>query len=384
MKQPWRQPILTWVLIGSRHRTSRARRRRGVRRPGRRPDQDRLRHGPHRRALRQRQARAAGHPDLEGRRQQEGRPPRPAGGAGLLRRPDQPGHRARHLHEAARRRQGRSRHLRLRDQPHRAAHAHGDRAQADHHGDVRARQQREVPVPELLPDPARRPRSRRPAPRIGFFELAAKQNPKPQTVALVGADAEYPQNAHGRRARAGQEVRLQDRLRQELPAEHDGLHADRAGDQGHQRRHRVRGLVPAGLGGDAAGRAGGRAPAQDLRGRHGRAAVHHHHAEHGPGPERHRELRLLGAGAAAARDARRQGVPEGVPGARREGGGRSARLLPAALLVRAGAGPRPGHRGHQGPRPAEDRRPHPRHRVQHHRRQGASSARTANGPRAAP
>jgi branched-chain amino acid transport system substrate-binding protein len=30
---------------------------------------------------------------------------------------------------------------------------------------------------------------------IGFFELAARQNPKPQTVAIVGADAEYPQNA---------------------------------------------------------------------------------------------------------------------------------------------------------------------------------------------
>ena len=30
---------------------------------------------------------------------------------------------------------------------------------------------------------------------IGFFELAAKQTPKPQTVAMVGADAEYPQNA---------------------------------------------------------------------------------------------------------------------------------------------------------------------------------------------
>jgi len=29
----------------------------------------------------------------------------------------------------------------------------------------------------------------------GFFELAAKQTPKPQTVAIVGADAEYPQNA---------------------------------------------------------------------------------------------------------------------------------------------------------------------------------------------
>ena len=29
----------------------------------------------------------------------------------------------------------------------------------------------------------------------GFFVLAAKQNPKPKTVALVGADAEFPQNA---------------------------------------------------------------------------------------------------------------------------------------------------------------------------------------------
>src|SRR5262247_250483 len=30
---------------------------------------------------------------------------------------------------------------------------------------------------------------------LGFFELASKQNPKPQTIAIVGADAEYPQNA---------------------------------------------------------------------------------------------------------------------------------------------------------------------------------------------
>ncbi len=29
----------------------------------------------------------------------------------------------------------------------------------------------------------------------GFFELAARQNPRPKTVALVGADAEFPQNA---------------------------------------------------------------------------------------------------------------------------------------------------------------------------------------------
>jgi branched-chain amino acid transport system substrate-binding protein len=30
---------------------------------------------------------------------------------------------------------------------------------------------------------------------LGFFELAARQTPRPQTVAIVGADAEYPQNA---------------------------------------------------------------------------------------------------------------------------------------------------------------------------------------------
>src|SRR5207245_10581828 len=30
---------------------------------------------------------------------------------------------------------------------------------------------------------------------IGFFELTARQTPKPQTVAIVGADAEYPQRA---------------------------------------------------------------------------------------------------------------------------------------------------------------------------------------------
>ena len=31
--------------------------------------------------------------------------------------------------------------------------------------------------------------------RRGFFEVAMQQNPKPQTVAIVGADAEFPHNA---------------------------------------------------------------------------------------------------------------------------------------------------------------------------------------------
>src|SRR5882762_2490519 len=39
----------------------------------------------------------------------------------------------------------------------------------------------------------------------GFFEVAMEQNPKPQTVAVVGADAEFPRNAmEGVRAQAKQ------------------------------------------------------------------------------------------------------------------------------------------------------------------------------------
>src|SRR5206468_2410438 len=65
-----------------------------------------------------------------------------------------------------------------------------------------------------------------------------------------------------------------------------------------------------------------------------------------------------------------QGVLEGIPGAGGEGGRRSARVLPPALLVRPGPGARPGRRGHEEPRPAEAGRLPPRHRVQHGRRQG--------------
>ena len=46
----------------------------------------------------------------------------------------------------------------------------------------------------------------------GFFEVAMAQNPKPATLALVGADAEFPRNAHGGRARACQGGGPEDRL----------------------------------------------------------------------------------------------------------------------------------------------------------------------------
>ena len=243
-------------LDRSRGRRHRARGCGHLRGPGGRPDQDRLRHGPDRRALRERQAGLAGAADLEGRHQQEGRPARPAGGAGLLRRPDQPGHRAGHLLEAARRGQGGPRHLRLRHQPHRAAHADRHGAQAHDHGDLRPRQQREVQVPELLPDLAERPRAGDEH-RARLLRAGGPAESEAADRRDRGCRRRVPAERPRGGARADQEVRLQDRLRQDLPAQHHRLHPDRAGDQGHQPRHRVRGLVPAGLGWHAARRARG-------------------------------------------------------------------------------------------------------------------------------
>ncbi len=45
----------------------------------------------------------------------------------------------------------------------------------------------------------------------GFFEIAAAQKPKPQTVAILAADAEFARSAARRRPRGAQEARLQGR-----------------------------------------------------------------------------------------------------------------------------------------------------------------------------
>ena len=70
--------------------------------------------------------------------------------------------------------------------------------------------------------------------RRRLLRAAMAQNPKPQTLAMVGADAEFPHNAmDGARALAKQN-RSEDRLRQDLSADDDRLLADRARDPGDQ------------------------------------------------------------------------------------------------------------------------------------------------------
>ena len=82
------------------------------------------------------------HEDLGRGDQRQGRPARPAGQARLLRRPEQARHRARHLHQAARRRQSRSDRRRLRVRPDRARDADCDPEGEALHQPVRHRRER--------------------------------------------------------------------------------------------------------------------------------------------------------------------------------------------------------------------------------------------------
>ena len=68
----------------------------------------------------------------------------------------------------------------------------------------------------------------------GFFALAAEQRPRPATVALVSADAEFSRNPDSRREGEFREVRLPDRPRGHLSAD------DRRFRARHRRRRRKR------------------------------------------------------------------------------------------------------------------------------------------------
>ena len=77
----------------------------------------------------------------------------------------------------------------------------------------------------------------------GFFEVAAGQTPKPMTVAMCGADAEYPRQRLDGARNVIKRLGLQDRLRQDLSAGHVRLHAGGARDRGDQSRHLPRLLL---------------------------------------------------------------------------------------------------------------------------------------------
>ena len=258
-------------------------------------DQDRLRHGADRPARRQRQVGAARPEDLGGGRQRQGRAARPSGQADLLRRPDQSGDGAGHLHQAARRRQGRPRHRRLRHQHARAGDAGRDAEEQAVHRPVRPRGEHRVQLSELLRDDPVRAGS-----EAGLHQGLLRHRAGAEPEAADGRDRRRRRRVLAqrlrRRARERQEGRPQDRLRQDLSAGDHRLRADRARDPGDQSRHRGDLLLSARLGRHGEGGQRDRLQAEDDRRRHGRPAGDRVQDPARPAAQRLRQLRLLAAG----------------------------------------------------------------------------------------
>ena len=213
----------------------------------RRADQDRLRHIANRRARAQRQVGAARAEDLGGRRQRQGWIARTSGQARLLRRSDQPGDGARHLHQAARRRQGRPDHRRLRHQYAGAGDAGGRAEEEDADRAVRARGQQRVSLSQLL-----RHDSVRAGPEDRLHQGLLRHCHGAGSQAADGGDRRgrrgvLRQRLRGR-PRQRQGGRAQDRVRQALSAIDHRLRADRSRHPGDQSRHRRDLLLPAEFG----------------------------------------------------------------------------------------------------------------------------------------
>jgi branched-chain amino acid transport system substrate-binding protein len=87
----------------------------------------------------------------------------------------------------------------------------------------------------------------------GFFDIAMAQTPTPQTVAIVGRRRRVFKECRGRCPRERGHRPAQDRLRQDLSAQHQRLCADRAGDRRGQSGCRRDLLVSARFGRHGAG-----------------------------------------------------------------------------------------------------------------------------------
>ena len=214
----------------------------------------------------------------------------------------------------------------------------------------------------------------------GFFEVAKTLDPKPKTLALVGADAEFPRNAMDGARELAKEAGFKIVYDKSYPPTTTDytpiVRAIQATNPdlvfvasyppdtvGMIRAASEIGLKTKMFGGGMVGLAG-----------------HRDQDPAWPAAERHRRLRLLAAGR-GLRHARGAGFPQALSGQGRRRRRRSAGLLPAALRLLRHAGAAGGDRGHQEPRSAETRRLHPLATNSRPSPVRSSSARTANGPR---
>ena len=227
---------------------------------------------------------------------------------GQLRRPVQARQRSGHLYEAARRRQSRHRHGALWDQPERAGDADRDAEGQGVRRLLRARYQRRIPLSEILLDAADWSETAGSVYRGLLRGGGGTETETANAGAGIRRRRVRAQRLR-RRPRKCQNLRLQDHLRQDLPAGHDRLLAGHPRAAGRQRRSCRGVLVSIELGRTGAVRERTRAQPEDVRRRHGRAAGNGVQGQAQVQAQRHRQLRNLGAvaeidGAGAKRSSR--------------------------------------------------------------------------------
>ena len=160
----------------------------------------------------------------------------------------------------------------------------------------------------------------------GFIQLM-KQN-ELQTLAVVGADAEYPKNALGGIRVNAQEAGLQIVYDESYPPSTTDFTPIIRAIQATNPDVVFVASYPPDSAGHGAGGERARPPDQAVRRRHGRPAVRQLADQPRADAERHRQLRFLGA-RADAQFPGHPGRPRQVSGARGGAGRRSARPLPA-------------------------------------------------------
>ena len=178
----------------------------------------------------------------------------------------------------------------------------------------------------------------------GFFDTAMAQNPKPTTVAIVAADAEFSKNASDGARENAKKAGLKIVYDKSYPPSTTDFAPIVRAIQATNADLVVICSYPLDFSRHGAGGKRGWSQAEDDRRRHGRAAIDRVQDQARSGAQWLHELRLLAAGQVhdVQGDSR---VHAEVPGARRQGRRRSARLLHGAVQLRlsgsAGAGDQP-------------------------------------------
>src|SRR5262245_43597996 len=197
----------------------------------------------------------------------------------------------------------------------------------------------------------------------GYFRVALAQNPKPQTVAIAAADAEFGRNASdGAREnakKAGLRI-VYDKTYPPNTTDFAPIIRAHSGDQSRSRPHL---LLSARFGGHGEVDQRDRLQAENARRRHGRPAGERVQDATRAVAQRHRQLRDLDPGLDAAIPGV-DGSAQEVSGARRRRRRRSARLLHAGVGLRLSAGSRSGDRGDQEHQGRRARRLHAQDHVQ--------------------